>query len=264
MVPVVPVGETPLARILSHEADYFGTMAAADGRDGWVLFHNRAFPARLDPNHAGLFRAAQGTGASIAREIIAFYRGLGLTPAAYVDALATPSDLESCLIAAGFARVEAAETTDLMLYVGPDRERASSTDAVEDAGTAEARRDWASVMDEDRPPDARRSLAALYELVVGDARVRGYLTRVDGAPAARCALVSSAGLGRVESVFTRQPFRRLGHAAALVRRAVRDSLAAGNALTYLHAIHDGEAQRLYERLGFRTVATDVMRTYVLE
>ncbi len=46
-----------------------------------------------------------------------------------------------------------------------------------------------------------------------------------------------------------------------MRHATWDSLRRGNALMYLYAEHGAEAQRLYERLGFRTMARNVMRSF---
>ena len=110
---------TPLARILAHDADYWTCLARAERRAGWTLFHNRDLVPRVDPNHAGDFRAPEGSGAAIAREIIDFYRALGATPAAYVDLFATPHDLPLHLEQAGF-REWPGWANDLMLYVGPD------------------------------------------------------------------------------------------------------------------------------------------------
>ena len=41
-----------------------------------------------------------------------------------------------------------------------------------------------------------------------------------------------------------------------------ESLARGNGLTYVYAEPDGAAQRLYDRLGFRTVARDAIRGFI--
>ncbi len=85
----IPSVRTPLARILAHEAEYWTCVSAVERRDGWSLYHNAALIPRLDPNHAGDFRAAEGTGEAIARQIIGFYRELGAKPLAYLDVLAT-------------------------------------------------------------------------------------------------------------------------------------------------------------------------------
>ena len=114
--------QTPFARILAHEVAYCSCVASIEQRSHWVLVHNPAFSARIDANHAGFFRAPSGMGNAIAQDIIAFYESSGATPAAYVDALATPHDLIPCLLAAGFQEWTDA-ASDLLLYVGPDAER---------------------------------------------------------------------------------------------------------------------------------------------
>ena len=72
----IPNDQTPLARVLAHEAAYWTSVAAAEPRPGWTLFHNAALLGRIDPNHAGDFRAAEGTGADVIREVVAFTRRL--------------------------------------------------------------------------------------------------------------------------------------------------------------------------------------------
>jgi GNAT superfamily N-acetyltransferase len=257
----IPSVGTPLSRILAHETAYWACVATAEPRAGWTLFHNASLAGRIDPNHAGDFRAGEGTGAAIAQEIVAFYRALGLPPAAYVDALATPSDLVPRLFEAGFRDWDGA-TSDLMLYVGPDAELPSSH-AVADAHTEQDRADWAALIEEDTDAATRRLLRRLYATEIADPRVTAYLARVYGRPAARCTLFSTDGLGRVEAVRTVAPYRGRGLAAAVVRSAVQDSLARGNELTYVYAEPGGAAQRLYDRLGFRTVTRHAIRGFIL-
>ena len=246
---------TPLARILAHDADYWTCLARAERRAGWTLFHNRDLVPRVDPNHAGDFRAPEGSGAAIAREIIDFYRALGATPAAYVDLFATPHDLPLHLEQAGF-REWPAWANDLMLYVGPD-EGHPSPFASEIVQTKGQRDEWASVVQDEADADERMLLRRLYRTEIADERVTAFLARVDGVPASRAELFSSAGLGRVEAVRTLTAHRGRGLAAAVVRHAVRDSLGRDN-LTYIYAEPGGSAQRLYHRLGFRTVATNLI------
>jgi ribosomal protein S18 acetylase RimI-like enzyme len=257
---VVPSARTPLARVLAHETAYWTCVAAAEPRAGWTLFHNAALAGRIDPNHAGDFRAAEGTGADIVAEIVAFYRALGAPPAAYVDALATPRDLVPSLLAAGF-REWAGATSDLMLYIGPDAERPSSH-AVAVVRTDQERAEWAGVVEEEADADTRRRLHRLYTTALADPRVTAYLVRVGGHLAGRCTLFSADGLGRVEAVRTLAAYRGRGLAAAVVRRAVGDSLARGNDLTYVYAEPNGAAQRLYDRLGFRTVARNAILGFI--
>jgi ribosomal protein S18 acetylase RimI-like enzyme len=256
----IPNDQTPLARLLAHEAAYWTCVAAAEPRPGWVLFHNAALVGRIDPNHAGGFRAPEGAGTAIAQEVVAFYEALGAPPAAYVDALATPRDLVPSLLAAGF-REWAGAANDLMLYVGPDAERLSAH-AVTVVRTDRERAAWAAVVEEEADAETRRVLHRLHAMELADSRATAYLARVDGRPASRCLLFSSDGLGRVEEVRTLAAYRGRGLAVAVVRRAVAESLAQGNGLTYVYAEPDGAAQRLYDRLGFRTVARYAIRGFI--
>jgi GNAT superfamily N-acetyltransferase len=251
--------ETPLARILAHDAAYWTTIAEIEQRDGWKLFHNRALLPRIDPNHAGDFRGSEGTASAIVEEIVAFYTALGAPPVAYVDCLATPGDLPVELLAAGFIEWPGA-SSDLLIYVGPD-EAPSATVQVEVVTTAAHREAWAAIVEEEADQAARAVLRRLYLREIADPRITAYLAWVDGRAVSRSELFSSDGLGRVEAVRTLEPYRGRGLAASLVRAATRDSLRR-NQLTYIYAEPGGNAKRLYERLGFRTVATDVIRGFL--
>ena len=196
----IPDHETPLARILDHDAAYWTTIAEVEHRDGWSLFHNRELLPRVDPNHAGAFRAAEGTASAIVEAIIAFYSGYGAPPVAYVDCLATPRDLPDALIAAGFSEWPGA-SNDLLIYTGPDQARPAAVE-VEVVDGDEDREAWAALVDEDADERARAILRHLYLREIGDPRITAYLARVDGKAVSRCELFSSDGLGRVEAVRT--------------------------------------------------------------
>ncbi|CAA9570910.1 MAG: hypothetical protein AVDCRST_MAG88-2323 [uncultured Thermomicrobiales bacterium] len=251
---------TPLARILAHEAAYWSCISAVERRDGWNLYHNTSLRPRLDPNHASDFRAAGGTGDAIAREIVAFYEALGAAALAIVDVLATPRDLADCLVRAGFREWPGA-TSDLLLYVGPDEGRPEAHD-VEVVDTDATREEWAAAVEEGADAAAREVLRRRYLAEIADPRVTPYLARVEGRAVARGELFSCDGLGRVEAIRTLAPYRGRGLAAAIVRRAVRDSLARGDALTYLYAEPGGVAARLYTRLGFRLVTPRAARAFL--
>jgi len=266
--PTVTTGTTyvpaltrsPINRILDHETAYWTCTTTYEQRNGWKLFSNTSLPGRLYPNHAGDFRAPANSGPAIAQEIIAFYRALDATPVAFVDTLATPQDLIACLQKAGFQPWVDGDS-DLMLYVGPDIEQ-PSVHATMRAQTPQDKGTWATISaaPENAPPDIM--LQRLYLLEIADPRVTGYLARIDGRAVAACDLFSSDGLGRIEAVRTLPSYRRRGLAAAVIRHALADSLAQGNQLTYLFAEPGGDAQRLYTRLGFRTVAPNLIRGFL--
>jgi ribosomal protein S18 acetylase RimI-like enzyme len=257
----VPLPTTPLGQILAHETAYWSTIAAVEPRDGFKLFHNPRLAPRVDPNHAGDFRAAPGQAARIVAEIVDFYEAQGIAPAAYVDLLAPP-DLIPALLAAGFRQWSGADE-DLMFYTGPDLGQPTDMQ-VEAVGSEEQREEWAAIIEEESEGNEteRRLLHDLYYTEISDPRMTGYLIRIDGIPAARCQLFSADGLGRVEAVRTRASYRGRGLASALVRRATLDSLECGNRITFIYAEPGSGPQRLYHRLGFRTVAQNLMRGFL--
>ena len=257
----IPAEATPLARIFGHECEYWTTVSAVEQRSGFKCFYNPAYPTRFDPNHAGDFCGGEGEGPRIAASVIDFYRTRGCTPVAYVDALSTPHDLGACLLAAGFAHAVQWDGA-LMLYVGPDDGRPSTVEAELVHGEPD-RRVWAEIADEEAGPDQQSMLETMYYAQLGDPRIRAYLARVEGKAAAHCLLFSSGGIGRVETVRTLSAFRGRGFAAAVVRRAVEDSLALDHQLTYIYAEDGGAAQRLYTSLGFRTIMTGAIHTYMV-
>jgi len=250
-----------LSRIFKHETQYWSCLAAVEQRYGWVAFSNPSLITRIDPNHAGEFRATTATAAAIVDDIIEYYQKLGAVPAAYLDLLFAPQDLIVELQRANFQDWPDA-ASDLMIYTGPDVARPSSA-PVEVVETDRASDEWASIVaDHDSADEAARGLVrALYRAEIADPRITAYLARVDGQPAGRCELFSSDGLGRVEAVRTSSAYQRRGLAAAGIRRAVQDSLQV-NTVTYIYAEPGGEAQHLYEQLGFKTVAKNAMRGFV--
>jgi GNAT superfamily N-acetyltransferase len=257
----IPTPLIPLARIYEHETLYWTCVASAEKREGWIAFHNKRFISRIDPNHAGEFRATDRQSAAIVQEIIEFYQDLGAVPAAYVDLLTAPQDLIRNLRKANFEEWDGA-LADLMLYLGPDAAH-PTTVAVEVVASEAARQAWASIMAEEtmQDADAQPQLQEYYRTQISDPRMTAYLIRVDGEPASRCQLFSCQGLGRIEAVRTRAAYQGRGLATALIRQALQDSLGQ-NHTTYIYAEPGTNAQRLYHRLGFRLVAHKAIRGFL--
>lgn len=253
LISSIPTSTTPLALIFQHETLYWSCISTVEQRDGWVAFHNQRFLSRIDPNHAGEFRARVGQSPAIVQDIIELYQALGAVPAAYVDLLTTPEDLLFHLRQANFQEWDGA-LADLMFYLGPDV-APPATVAVEVVETDTAKEAWASIVGNEDALDAHAQarLQELYRTQISDPRMVAYLIQADGEPASRCQLFSCQGLGRIEAVRTSTPYQGQGLAAAVIRQALRDSLQQ-NHITYIYAEPGSKAQRLYHRLGFRTVA----------
>jgi ribosomal protein S18 acetylase RimI-like enzyme len=96
-------------------------------------------------------------------------------------------------------------------------------------------------------------LLAAKEVVAAAVPTRYLAAEVDGELAAYCELYSWEGIGQVEAVMTREPYRNRGLASALVLEAVERSRADGNDLTFLVALANDWPQQLYYRLGFDVV-----------
>ena len=259
----IPISTTPLALIFQHETLYWSCISTVEQRDGWVAFHNQRFLSRIDPNHAGEFRARVGQSAAIVQDIIELYQALGAIPAAYVDLLTTPEDFIFHLRQANFQEWDGA-LADLMFYLGPDVALPTSV-AVEVVETNTAKEAWASIVEKQDDDDvyAQVRLQELYRSQISDPRMLAYLIRVDGEPASRCQLFSCQGLGRVEAVRTSTPYQGRGLAAAIIRQALSASLHH-NHITYIYAEPGSRAQQLYHRLGFRTVAQKAICGFLLQ
>lgn len=257
------IERTLLARILQHESDYWSTIAQVEQHNGWKSYTNPAFAPRIDPNHAGDFRAAEGEAARIVAEVSATFRSRNLTPAAYVDLLA-PGDLVPALLRAGFQEWSGA-TNNLLLYDDTNQRRTTPVTAAMVSVTVveseEDRQAWAAIMEETTGPAERPRLRQLYYTEICDPRMTAYLVRVDNEPACRAELFSADGLGRVEAVRTAERFRGRGLASAAIRTAIRDSQRRGNQLTYIYCEPDSTAQRLYQNLGFALTAELVTRSF---
>jgi ribosomal protein S18 acetylase RimI-like enzyme len=84
-------------------------------------------------------------------------------------------------------------------------------------------------------------------------QTRLFAADVDGRLVAHAELYAEGGVGQVENVVTLPDYRGRGLARSLVLRAVAESQAAGNDLTFLVADADDWPRQLYEKLGFETV-----------
>ena len=108
------------------------------------------------------------------------------------------------------------------------------------------RYDWCT------PEVARQLLDARRYSPVED---RVYAVFEDGEPVAWAELYLEDRLAQVESVATEPEHRGRGHASAIVQHCVDVARAEGAEVIFLVADAEGDARRIYERLGFREVGT---------
>ena len=91
------------------------------------------------------------------------------------------------------------------------------------------------------------------EQVAARRGTRAVIGAHDGAPSGFAALSAHGDTTEVELVFCRPERRNGGLGGALVCRALEEAHAGGAGHALIEADDTGDAKRLYERLGFRTV-----------
>jgi ribosomal protein S18 acetylase RimI-like enzyme len=114
---------------------------------------------------------------------------------------------------------------------------------------AEANRADGRIEDE----DVIRQLAKGKRVLAAAIDTRFFAARLDDEIGAYCELYSGGGTGQIENVLTLERFRNRGLARALVLRALEESRAMGNDLTFLLANRDDWPKELYRKLGFDEV-----------
>jgi ribosomal protein S18 acetylase RimI-like enzyme len=82
---------------------------------------------------------------------------------------------------------------------------------------------------------------------------RWFSVREGGRSVALAALLVLERTGFIDHVVTFPDARRRGHAGALTRRLISEAAAMGAERTYLLAEPEGDAVRVYDRIGFERV-----------
>jgi ribosomal protein S18 acetylase RimI-like enzyme len=121
-------------------------------------------------------------------------------------------------------------------------------------------RTWASLDGVDAFSDAD-TMKALRITECSSPAVIPTIIWCDDAPAGRCLAYIHDGIGRIEGVYVDPLFRRRGLARAMVAAVAADIVAAG-AIPYLFAEHSGDAQRMYQAIGFETLLENAATTWV--
>ena len=98
-----------------------------------------------------------------------------------------------------------------------------------------------------------RQIIEMRRVVARAVPTRHYGAPDSGAPKSFCDLYSKDGIGQIEDVATLETYRGRGLATAVVAKALEESLAAGNDITFLTADDDDWPKDLYGKLGFDTL-----------
>jgi GNAT superfamily N-acetyltransferase len=246
-------------RIWQHDAEYFGTMSQLTALDGYVRYTNPGLAGRYDPNHVGLLRFGRDETVAQIERIIAHFDGLRFDSVVYLDRMHRPDTLHDALHAAGFRPKLEWGQYDLMAVCGAVQPAPAPCVLTHPSSLPEFRT-WASMDGVDAFSNAETMLA-LRITECSSPAVTPTIIWWDDAPAGRCLTYIQDGIGRIEGVYVDPLFRRRGLARAMVAAVAADIIATG-AIPYLFAEHSGDAQRMYQSIGFETLLENATTTWV--
>ena len=246
-------------RIWQHDAEYFGTMSQLTALDGYVLYANPGLAGRYDPNHVGLLRFGSDDTAAQIERLVAHFDALRFDSVVYLDRMHRPHTLHDALHAAGFRPMLAWGQYDLMAVCDAVLPAPTACVLTHPSSLPEFRT-WASLDGVDAFSDAD-TMMALRITECSSPAVSPTIIWCDDAPAGRCLTYIHDGIGRIEGVYVDPLFRRRGLARAMVSAVAADIVATG-AIPYLFAEHTGDAQRIYQSIGFETLLENAVTTWV--
>jgi GNAT superfamily N-acetyltransferase len=82
--------------------------------------------------------------------------------------------------------------------------------------------------------------------------IKHYLAYLDNRPVGTVSLFSRSKVGCILNVSTLREYRRNGIGTELTAHAISESVKAGNNLHTLQTDRGGEAEKLYQKIGFKT------------
>lgn len=121
---------------------------------------------------------------------------------------------------------------------------------------------WIDLVASDSEPEEYPFWQKVAQLEAHSRYTQLSLATWEGVLVGTCSLAKVENWGRIDSVFTHPHFRRKGVGSALVQSAVQASITQGNRITYLFTERGGEGAKLYEHLGFRTLARNPFRRHL--
>jgi RimJ/RimL family protein N-acetyltransferase len=211
-------------------------------------FLNTRFPAAHDHNFLLLWTPVDAERAAAAADEL--LGGAGL-PHRLIEAhRSVADDLGQGLVGLGYRR-----STNLIMTLGRDVALAPDTHATVELELDERARastaSWRSSAPS-MPVEVCRQLGERVATITDAVDATFLAVRGDDGTVQSCAdLYIRDDIAQVEGVVTEPDWRGRGMASALVSEAIRRAQRADARLIFLVADADGEAARLYRRLGFR-------------
>jgi GNAT superfamily N-acetyltransferase len=254
-----------LEQLIAHEVRYFTMVSTLEKTPcAWFLIGSEVTDYH-DANRALHLRDDGRGPEAVAREVVSYFRARGLIPVADVDPEAEAQGIGAALRWLGITPV----LEDRLLMRYPHNtppllpERGVEVRRIpNETGAGESVVWIETALADDADTEAADLWRTVLEHEARQASCRLYLGLLDGQPAGACDLFSAEGWGRIDSVATYPRFRRRGVASALVARSIADSLALGNAVTYLFTEGGGSAEQVYARLGFEPWGVNVLRRHI--
>ncbi len=245
----MPATTAELARLRAHRRELFerSTSRSEPFAHG-VAYFTPAHPAKWDLN---LLVVEDATGVSV-EDLLAEAERLQ-APAGLrhrkIQVLSGGDGLANGFTAAGWI----AETVVVMALHGADARGDAPHAEVRETGFEAVRPLMEAWYRESMGEAEARDLADSDADSATRSGARYFLCERDGEPAASCELLGFDGVGQVESVYTAAAHRGHGLASVVVRAAIAAARERGDDLVMIMADADDWPQRLYERLGFKTV-----------
>jgi GNAT superfamily N-acetyltransferase len=222
---------------------------------GALLAGNRLAPAPFRC-HATFVRTQPDQVTPLIHAVESFYRDLGALPAFQLDPGTLPPDFAARVQRAGF-RHQVDEAW--MVYDAGQTPGRAANPAVTLEVLAPSSPDAAIQAYIDSyninfrtPPHAVAGFGESFRGVLAHPLARHYLARVQGEPAGALSLFAERGFGCVYNVGVFPTARGHGVGMAMLQRVIDDAAALGVHSLFLQAVHQGPAQPLYMRAGFRT------------
>lgn len=253
---LIELSQHEIEALLQHEADYFGMLATCDRQASSWHLECPLLPDYGDVNRAIRVRDDGSGSLQTAKATLARFIQKSLKPVIDIDPVGERQGLLEAFHSFGLFRTQ----PDRVLMRWNWSRSALTEEGIEVVGisddSADTEAEHALWVETAVADDLGTDQESLWRQVARhETKLPGialYLAFLNGQPAGCCSLFSKSGLGRVDSVITRKGFRRRGVAAALVRRAITDSLELGNSNTYLVTECGSPAEFLYRKIGFET------------